>query len=614
MRSTSRALSSRRRTGEPGSVHRNAVTAHGDIVVILRRPLLSNAVERSWPIGLCALIAYIAAASPHIIDGDSAELATLGALGGRAHPSGYPLYVLWLRLWSWLPGATAAHTAALATAILGALTIAALHAACRAWGVRPLATTVSVAIVGAAPVVLRYACEAEVFALNNLVAALVVWLAGANGPLRGHWRGAALGLVAGAGLANHLTCVLVAPLGVLGVVRAVRESRAARDARIITYALPLAGLAVGVLPYAYLAIADGPASWGTVSTPSDLIAILLRRDYGGADSFLFNGAAVPLATRIAACLATIGRSWLWLPAIAGAAMLAVRIRRPAGESRWAWSLLAASVVLAGPVLASQFNIDPHGLGLYVCERFHLLPTLLLAVPIAAALDLACARLPHPTAATALALLGFAALSIAGLPRLARTHSPAMERGVQNLLRSLPGGAIAVVIADDHCAGGRYLQLVRGERPDVALVCAGLLPLPWYRAAWAARGLTMPSSSGSRLGEALLATGRPVFVDPFLGGVLAAFPSYPSGILRRVLPHTAAPPPATDVAALNRDRFHGFDLDYPRPGRDDGYATLAHQRYAGTWAAIARALDATGDHDGARDARDVARQLLPAQDE
>ena len=73
------------------------------------------------PVAVAALVVYSALASPHIVDGDNAELATLGAIGGRSHPPGYPLYVLWLRAWSWLPGATPAQTTALATAILGAL-------------------------------------------------------------------------------------------------------------------------------------------------------------------------------------------------------------------------------------------------------------------------------------------------------------------------------------------------------------------------------------------------------------------------------------------------------------------------------------------------------------
>jgi hypothetical protein len=39
------------------------------------------------------------------------------------------------------------------------------------WGARPLAATITVAIIGAAPVVLRFHCEADVFAMKGLTAA-----------------------------------------------------------------------------------------------------------------------------------------------------------------------------------------------------------------------------------------------------------------------------------------------------------------------------------------------------------------------------------------------------------------------------------------------------------
>ncbi|HEV7554947.1 MAG TPA: DUF2723 domain-containing protein, partial [Kofleriaceae bacterium] len=66
-------------------------------------------------------------------------MSTLGAAGGAAHPTGYPAYLIWLRITSWIPGSTPAHTAAIATAILGAGALVTLHAACRAWGARPAA-------------------------------------------------------------------------------------------------------------------------------------------------------------------------------------------------------------------------------------------------------------------------------------------------------------------------------------------------------------------------------------------------------------------------------------------------------------------------------------------
>jgi hypothetical protein len=579
--------------------------------------------DSPWPLAACALIAYAALASPRIVDGDSAELAVLGVLGGRAHPPGYPLYVLWLRLWSWLPGATPAHTAALATAILGALAVAALHAACRAWGARPLAATIAAGVFAAAPVVQRYASEAEVFALNDLICALVLLLAASGGPLRGRWRAAALGLVAGAGLANHLTCALVAPIGVLGAVRAAREARPALG----TIAIALGGLAIGLVPYAYLLVADGPAAWGSAASAADVVAIFLRSDYGGATGFAAAGADVAWWTSVAALAVTVGRTWLWLPALGGAAMLAVRIWRPGPrrssieldpESRWGWAMLAASLALAGPVLVARFNIEPRGLGRYVCERFHVLPALLLAVPVAALVDAIGDRVGdrlrlRPAAGLAAALAGFAALTLAGVPGMLRVHSPATELGVQNLVRSLPVSAIAIVLDDDHCAGGRYLQLVRGERPDVALVCGGLLPLAWYRARWAARGLDLPPGPGARLGQALIRTGRPVLIEPRMTGSIGGLSGYPFGVLHRVVPPGAALPAASEVAAINRELYRGFDLDYPRPGRDDGFATAANHRYARTWAAIAGLLDAAGDRAGASDARAVARALVPGDE-
>jgi hypothetical protein len=118
------------------------------------------------------------------------------------HPSGYPLYALWLRLWSVLPLGGAAHTAAIATAVLGAAGALTLHAAARAWGARSLAAGVAVALVALSPTVWRTYTEAEVFALAGLVAATVLWLAAPAGPARGVRRAGLLALVAGLGLAQ----------------------------------------------------------------------------------------------------------------------------------------------------------------------------------------------------------------------------------------------------------------------------------------------------------------------------------------------------------------------------------------------------------------------------
>ena len=82
---------------------------------------------------------YFATAAETILGGDNAELVTLAERGGVAHPSGYPLYVLYLGALSWLPLGSPAHVAALATSLLGLATVALLYAAARRWGASPAA-------------------------------------------------------------------------------------------------------------------------------------------------------------------------------------------------------------------------------------------------------------------------------------------------------------------------------------------------------------------------------------------------------------------------------------------------------------------------------------------
>jgi len=573
----------------------------------LQKRLGQLAFERGFLIGLVVLLVYLWLAPSHIVAADNAEFATLGAVGGRAHPSGYPLYVLFLRATSWIPVDSAAHRAALATAVLGAAQVVVLHAACRAWGARPTAATVTVAVLAAAPIVLRVHTEADVFALNSLVAATVLWLAAAEGPVRGTWRAAALGLVAGLGLANNLTCVLLAPVGILGVVRGVREGRAGPG-----IAAAVGGLALGLVPYLYLFVAPDPASWGPVDTVGDLLDTFLRKDYGYT-SHLPGGASVPLTTSLGAHVGLIGRSWLWIPALFGVVTLGVRAVR--GPDRWGWAMLTASWLLAGPLLAARLHVDPSGVGGYIGGRMQILSAVLLAIPIASGLSPIADRV-RATLGSLLAIATFAALVLVALPRLARVHSAAIETGVRNLLEPLPPDAIAIVVSEDLCFGARYLQLADGVRPDVTMVCWQLTVRDWYRERLARAGVRVDAHRGGvasvTQAEAILATGRPVLVERAGSTILETLPSYPFGVLERVLPRGAKVPSLGEILELNRGLYAAFDLDYPRPQRDDDFAAVAHKRYAATWRHLAAALDGAGVRDRAAAARELAVQLAPTE--
>lgn len=576
------------------------------------------ALDRGGALALLAGLYYIAFASRHIIENDSAEFATLGAVGGVGHPSGFPAFVLWLRLWSWLPVAPA-HAASIATALLAIATVVVLHAACRAWGARPATATAAVGFYATAPFVIRYATQPDVFALNNLVVGLVVWVAAVGAPVKGVRRAALLGLVAGLGLANNLTCVLVMPIGVLGVVRAARETTPVRAIGIATFAL-----GIGLLPYVYVFVApDNPMSWKHPRDFGELLHLFLRRDYGSS----FSTGFVPTSdetlwlAQVRELAHVVARSWLWLPFLGSLVAIARRIvRPPAGEPRASWIALLASALLAGPILVAQFDRSLDEVGTWLAHRFCLMPIALLVVAVAMSFD-DLARLVRavPSWVTqarvhAALLLAVSVLLLARVPELRRFQSPAMEYEVRNTLESLPSHAVVFGSIDELDVGIRYLQLARGLRPDVVFVRWEAMVDDWYRSRFAKYGLDAippgPAPLNARLASQVLSTGQPLFVSQGQAIGLEAFPKYPYGILIRVLPQGSARPSIDEVVALNRELFARFDLAYSAPGPDDEFATWMHNNYARVWRTLGQALAANGNEAAATEAFAVARQLAP----
>jgi hypothetical protein len=563
------------------------------------------ALERGGLLVAFAAVLYVWVACPYIVGNDNAEFSTLSATGGIAHPSGYPGYVLWLRAWSWLPASTPASAAALATIVLALLQLLVLHAACRAWGARPAAATLAVGLYAAAPIVLRYSTEAEAFAGNQLVVALVLWLAAERGPLQGNRRAFVLGLVAGLGMTNHLTCTLVAPIGILGVWRASREVDRRRVQPVLVAA---AGWLVGMLPYAYCFVApENLLAWHRPQDFGELLDIILRRQYGGAIGFSGAGDPVPYTSHLAELARSLARSLVWLGAALGLGALGLRIARPAkdGESRAGWIALALAFVVAGPILATQFDVPTADFGLHIVHRFHLLPVLLLVIPLAVGLS----RLPDRGVAYVAAHAAFLVAGALASVDVARYRTPAMENMAKNTLRSMPPNAVIMApIVDELDVGIRYLQLARGERNDVLFFRWPDLAVRWYRDRFAPYGVR--GTRNVDIASAFLADGRPVFAYWWDAELRKHFPSYTFGVLVRLLPVGQAAPPIGDVFAQNRALYETFDFSYPLPGRSDEFATWVHRKYTGTWARLSQELEAAGRREDAAIAVEMARALSP----
>jgi hypothetical protein len=214
----------------------------------------------------------------------------------------------------------------------------------------------------------------------------------------------------------------------------------------------------------------------------------------------------------------------------------------------------------------------------------------------------------------IAIVAEAAAAAPSLAHIAKLHSPAGERAIENTLSSLPPNAVMITVSDELCFGIGYVQTVLGMRPDVTPITWSLVKLGWYRDRIARHGLVMrqdPDEAASvALAREAFAQGRPVFIDHFESTIAAAFPTYPYGILFRVLPPDAKAPSLEEVVDINRALFAHFDLAYPKPGPDEGFATEVHQDYADTWNLFASALARSGKLDDAGWAQGLARQLAP----
>ncbi len=539
-----------------------------------------------WALWAGALAVYLLTATHYLVGADNGEFVILAATGGRAHPPGYPLYTLYLQSLSWIPALNAAHAAAMATALLGATAVAIVYRAACAWGAPERASLLAVAMFALSPQVWFLHTHAEVFALNNLIAALVLWLSAPRGPLRGGGRMVALGLVAGLGLSNHHSIVLLAPVGLYGVLLGWREAKRA------WWWLIFSGLALGVglLPYAHLLSASDCADcfkWGHITDLDGILGHFLRRDYGTTRLDYYGGERKPLV-HLVTLFVQMGEDFALVGLAVGLLGIVRLLGRddehapPARGALW----LVLSFVLVGPAFVLLFNRAPHDVGLEVARRFYALPELVLTIFAAVGIDQTRSQWRAMAPWSRVALLGafFAIVIASSLTRLHAYYRPTLEHYARNTLEPLPEHAILVGSGDARFLSIEYLRRVRRVRPDVLFVHASLLRYRWYADRVGHKlGVHLPTSPDSpKLARALLGTGRAVFWANPPQDKLDGLTRYPYGVTLRVLPPGATRPSLDALMATNARLFDGFTVGTPPSHAINPWAWWLYASYPRTW--------------------------------
>lgn len=439
--------------------------------VALPRPQIgapSRGAARA-PLLLAALafMLYAFGAAPGMYWLDSQELGAAGVQLGVPHPTGFPLFCLAARVAAWLPFGELAFRVHLVSALCTAIAVGVTtRLATELAGGDRTAVVAGVAagtVLGGSAVVARSATVTEVYAPTLALLALALWLTVRVARSGDRHLGLALCFVCGLGaLGVHGSFRLIMVLPVLALL--AWQLRGGARWPLLGPALAALG-ALGVVVYLPLRSASGQVpllDWGHPRTLGALWdhAISAARITNAFGEEMFRAATTaPEALRVAtAAEADLGVLALLL----GGVGLVVMLARPRLR-------LAGALVLLVIAIDAAYAIWVNPMG--QVERQNGVP-LALGVALAAAVGVAALarrffRAAPYVAAVLAAMIAVPAVLADGGAKRALAASDAPRAWDEAVLDAAPPRAVALVQADNLAAGLFWLQLVEGQRPDVA---------------------------------------------------------------------------------------------------------------------------------------------------
>jgi hypothetical protein len=444
----------------------------------------ARSLEKSLSItvALLALAVYCLTCSRSLIGGDSGELTVVAMTGGVAHPPGYPLFTMIARLFGLIPVSTYAFRIAFLSGMCGSVAAGFLTASVTRWAANAWAGVFSGVLFAFAPLIWTNSTVAEVFALNNLFLAVLLYLSVRFIEEPSEKKLLLAALVFGLGLSNHHTLLLCgAPL--LLFLFARLGWRWAMLPKVLLC------VGAGLLPYLYLPLASSKISllsWGDQTTWAGVWSHLTRAEYGSlqlaagvsAQQVDWIGNLGHFASQLPR--QTLGVLWL-LPL----AVFFGRSERGSGGGHgklfYFWCGNIALYLLIFCSLSNMKLSDP--VADFIVSRFWQAPILLLfalaGLGWSQLVIIAEGKLWRPVlvAVTVVAGLLQLGLNFQSQDLSKRDH---FDRVFEKALEMLPKDAILLTTGDHLVGSIQYQQLFRGIRPDVAVLDQYMLFYPWAK--------------------------------------------------------------------------------------------------------------------------------------
>ncbi len=469
------------------------------------RRFLRTSVEADYRVyaaltGLLAFLVYLRTLAPTVMWYDMGELTTTSYVLGIAHNTGYPLYILLGKLFTFLPVGDVAYRVNLMSAVFAALTISTVFVIIHDLTKSSLAALFGSLTLAFSSTLWSTATWAESYSLNAFFTAVITLLLlrwRSSGQV---WQLYLASLLFGLSMGNHRLILLLVP-GILLFLLAGRHSLSA--GRCLRCGLFLL-LGLSVYLYLPLRASQGPPlNWAQPANFHTYLSMFLTGSSSGEYwNFAFFDhldvvSAFPLNefSAFGLVLAAIGLAYVW-------------------RRQRLFAIYTLSLCMLVALVALSYHI--HNIYNYFIPAY-----IMLAVCVGCAakalfsfgLQLLDVRRPQwapsgqylfsPVLAALLLLLPFSLLA-RNLPRLDRSDDySARDFAQTTLARVKPHSTI---VTDTWTASPLwYVQLVEGYRQDVLVSPA----------------LSVPGEDALAFIDEQLANGRPVYVAEGLRGDLDA---------------------------------------------------------------------------------------------
>lgn len=215
-------------------------------------------------LSLLAILIFGRTLATEVLFGDSGEFQVLSRTGGLAHATGYPLYLVFGKLFSLVPIGTVAGRVNFVSSFFGAAAVGLVYLVGRSLAVRRVFAAIAASVLLIAPIFWWQSVVAEVYTisaafLSAVLLCALIWRRTRNSALL-LWGG----LLGALCLGLHHSVVLAMPAVLLYLVicRASKSEWKAAGVGI------LSGAAVSFALYMVMASIDSPATSTNYSRPS----------------------------------------------------------------------------------------------------------------------------------------------------------------------------------------------------------------------------------------------------------------------------------------------------------------------------------------------------------